>query len=63
LVTIKDPQVVDRRRYVRQTVLRLFLRELTVDFQRFLEFLPSLRRPVLVAIQSPQIVERRRYVR
>src|SRR5258708_2531812 len=63
LCAIQNPQIVERRRYVRQIGLRLFLRQLTVDLQRLLIFVPGLLHPVLVAIKNPKVIERRRYVR
>src|SRR6266446_3584976 len=63
LGAIQNPQIVERRRYVRQIGLRLFLRQLTVDLQRQLIFVTALLHPVLVAIKNPKVIERRRYVR
>src|SRR6266446_5264912 len=60
---IKNPKIVERRRYVRQIGLRLFLRQLTVDLQRLLGFRSGLPQPVLGTIKKSQVVEHHRYVR
>src|SRR6266481_145000 len=63
LGAIQNPQIVERRRYVRQIGLRLFLRQLTVDLQRLLGFRSGLPQPVLGTIKKSQVVEHHRYVR
>src|SRR6266436_4868603 len=63
LVAIKNPKVIERRRYVREIGPRLFLRQLTVDLQRLLGFRSGLPQPVLGTIKKSQVVERHRYER
>src|SRR6266436_2829879 len=63
LGAIQNPQIVERRRYVRQIGLRLFLRQLTVDLQRLLGCRSGLPQPVLGTIKKSQVVEHHRYVR
>src|SRR6266436_8779564 len=57
LGAIQNPKIVERRRYVRQIGLRLFLGQLTVGLQLFLKFLASRLDPVRRAIENPRIVE------
>jgi hypothetical protein len=63
LITIKNSQVVECQRDVRQIDFRIFLRQLTVGLQRFIERLSGFLQPVLGVIENPQIVERCRDVR